>query len=75
MAAAAQLYIQSRYFLHLDDDKEKPKWRLASYLFTWFTLLIIVVGSLWVMNNLNYNMMMIPEEMTERMLEQNAKGF
>ena len=75
VAAAAQSYIQSRYFLHLDDDKEKPKWRLASYLFTWFTLLIIVVGSLWVMNNLNYNMMMSPEEMTERMLEQNAKGF
>lgn len=74
-AAAAQLYVQSRYFLHLDDDTQKPKWRLASYLFTWFTLLIIVVGSLWIMNNLNYNMMMSPEEMNEHMLEQNAKGF
>ncbi|MGE5298418.1 MAG: hypothetical protein ACM3KF_00060, partial [Acidobacteriota bacterium] len=59
----------------LDDDKEKPKWRLASYLFTWFTLLIIVVGSLWIMNNMNYNMMMSPEQMTDYMLKQNAKGF
>lgn len=75
VAAAGQLYIQSRYFLHLDDDKEKPKWRLASYLFTWLTLLIIVVGSIWVLNNMNYNMMMSPNEMTDYMLEQNGKGF
>ena len=73
--AALQLYIQSRYFLHLDDAKETPKWRLASYLFTWLTLLIVVVGSLWIMYNLNYNMMMDPAEMTEYMLEQNGKGF
>lgn len=73
--AAAQLYIQSKYFLHLDDDAERPKWRLVSYLFTWFTLLIIVVGSLWIMNNLNYNMMMSPEDMNSYMLKQNAKGF
>ena len=74
-AAALQLYIQSRYFLHLDDDGERPRWRLASYVFTWFTLLIVVVGSLWVMMNLNYNMMMSPKEMNEYMLKQNTKGF
>lgn len=75
IAAAAQLYIQSRYFLHLDDKKEVPRWRLASYLFTWLTLLIVVIGSLWIMHNLNYNMMMSPTEMTNYMLEQNGKGF
>lgn len=73
--AALQLYIQSRYFLHLDEPKETPKWRLASYVFTWFTLLIVVIGSLWIMHNLNYNMMMDSTEMTEYMLEQNGKGF
>lgn len=74
-AAAAQLYIQSRYFLHLDDKKEVPRWRLASYVFTWLTLLIVVVGSLWIMYNLNYNMGMSPSDMTNYMLEQNGKGF
>ena len=75
VAAALQLYIQSRYFLHLDDDHERPRWRLASYIFTWFTLLIVVIGSLWIMMNLNYNMMMSPKEMNEYMLKQNTKGF
>lgn len=74
-AAAAQLYIQSRYFLHLDDKTEVPRWRLVSYIFTWLTLLIVVVGSLWIMHNLNYNMMMSPNEMTEYILKQNSKGF
>lgn len=73
-AAALQLYIQSRYFLHLD-DKEVPRWRLLSYAFTWFTLLIIAVGSLWIMNHLNYNMGMSPEQMDQYMNSQSLKGF
>lgn len=75
VAAVAQLYIQSRYFLHLDDRADRPRWRLASYVFTWFTVLIVVVGSLWIMHNLDYNMMMSPSDMTNYMLEQNGKGF
>ena len=75
VAAAGQLYIQSRYFLHLDDKSEKPRWRLVSYVFTWTTLLIVVIGSLWIMMNLNYNMSMDSDEMTNYMLEQNGEGF
>lgn len=75
IAGAVQLYIQSRYFLHLDDTSDVPRWRLVSYVFTWLMLLIIVLGSLWVMNNLNYNMMMSPTDMTDYMLKQNANGF
>lgn len=74
LAAALQLYIQSRYFLHLD-DKEVPRWRLLSYAFTWFTLLIIAVGSIWIMNHLNYNMGMSPEQMDQYMNSQSLKGF
>lgn len=73
-AAALQLYIQSRYFLHLD-DKEVPRWRLWSYAFTWFTLLIIAVGSIWIMGHLNYNMGMSPEQMDQYMNSQSLKGF
>ena len=74
-AAAAQLYIQSRYFLHLDETSHTPRWKLASYLFTWLTLLIVVVGSLWVVYNMNYNMGMGPTEMLDYMMDQNSKGF
>jgi len=73
-AAALQFYIQSRYFLHLD-DKEAPRWRLLSYAFTWFTLLIIAVGSIWIMNHLNYNMGMSPDQMDQYMNSQSLKGF
>jgi cytochrome o ubiquinol oxidase operon protein cyoD len=74
LAALLQFLVQSKYFLHLSGD-EKPHWRTKSYLFTIFMLLIIVVGSLWIMMNLNYNMGMSPEKMTEFMHAQNKKGF
>lgn len=73
-AAAIQLYIQSRYFLHLD-DKETPRWRLMSYAFTWLTLLIIAVGSVWIMGHLNYNMGMSPAQVNKYMDDQSLKGF
>lgn len=75
LAAIAQLYIQSRYFLHLDQKSNLSRWQLKTYAFTWLTLLIVVIGSMWIMFNLDYNMMMSPAEMTDYMLEQNAKGF
>lgn len=74
-AAALQLYIQSRYFLHLDDRTEKPRWKLVSYAFTWLTLLIIAVGSVWIMGHLNYNMGMSPSQMDDYMKEQSLRGF
>lgn len=74
LAAAVQFLLQSKFFLHLSGD-EKPHWRTKSYIFTVVMLLVIVVGSLWIMMNLNYNMGMAPEEMTEFMQAQNKKGF
>jgi hypothetical protein len=38
-------------------------------------LVVIVAGSLWIMNNLNYNMMMTPEQMDAYMSKQREKGF
>jgi len=73
-AAALQLYVQSRYFLHLD-DKEQPRWKLMSYAFTWLTLLIIAVGSVWIMGHLNYNMGMSPSQVDNYMKDQSLRGF
>ena len=53
--AIAQLAVQSMFFLHLSGRRElRPT--IYSTLFTIATVLTIVIGSLWVMNNLNYQM-------------------
>ncbi len=72
--AIAQLIIQLVCFLHLGNEP-KPRWNLAVFLFMILIMTIVVGGSLWIMHNLNYNMMMTPEEMETFMLEQNKKGF
>lgn len=72
--AAVQLVVQLVFFLHLGLDA-KRRWNLAAFLFMGMVLLIIVVGSLWIMNNMNYNMMMTPEQMDQYMKQQSNKGF
>lgn len=56
LLAALQVALQTYYFLHIG-QKRTPKWNTASYLFTIMSVALIVLGSLWVMANLNYNMM------------------
>lgn len=74
LMACVQVIVQLYFFLHLADDR-RPSWRQYSLVFTVLILLIIVVGSLWIMWNLNYNMGMTPEQMNEYMIEQNKVGF
>ena len=63
--ALAQLLVQLIFFLHLLDES-KPRWNLVIFLSTISTILILVIGSLWIMSHLNYNMM--PSEMEEFLL-------
>lgn len=72
--AVLQLIVQLVFFLHLGSES-KPRWNLVMFLFMLLVLVIIVGGSLWIMANLNYNMMMTPEQMDEYMLKQSNKGF
>lgn len=72
--AAVQLIVQLVVFLHVG-FKRNDRWTLGSIIYMFIMVLIIVVASLWVMQNMNYNMHMTPEQMTEFMLEQNKKGF
>ena len=74
VAAILQLLVQSKFFLHLKSGKQGG-WKLYSYLFTWIMVIIVVVGSLWVMMNLNYNMHMTPKQMLEKIEKENSKGF
>jgi cytochrome o ubiquinol oxidase operon protein cyoD len=72
--AAVQLLVQLVFFLHLGKEKGS-RWNVASFYFMLLILVVIVGGSLWIMNGLNYNMTMSSKQMDEYMLKESAKGF
>lgn len=74
LLALIQTAVQLFAFMHVSEEK-KPRWERFSLMFAVLIMAIIVIGSLWVMLNLNYNMGMTPEQMEQYMLEQNKKGF
>lgn len=65
--AVVQLIVQLVFFLHLASGN---RWKVITFAFAVLVVLIVVVGSLWIMQNLDYNMMqMSPEEMNQYMSE------
>ena len=59
--AVVQLVIQAVFFLHIGRGS---RLKLVTFAFAILIVLIIVVGSIWIMNNLNYTMMrMSPDQM------------
>lgn len=73
--AAVQLVVQLVCFLHFGTKGEADsRWHQAAFYMMMIVLVIIVGGSLWIMANLNYNMMS-SHEMNERMLKESSKGF
>ena len=54
--ALAQLFVQLVFFLHLS-FKSSARWNLSVFLFTLIVVLILVLGSLWIMVNLDFFMM------------------
>lgn len=53
--ALSQLLVQLVFFLHLSEEK-KPRPHTLSFIFMSMVVLIIGLGSLWIMANLDYNM-------------------
>lgn len=56
LLAIAQLIVQLLFFFHLGKES-KPRLNTTSFLFMLMVVGIIAFGSLWIMYNLNYNMM------------------
>lgn len=54
-----QIFVHLRYFLHIDTAQEGG-WQLMSLCFTMVLLVIVLVGSIWVMEHLMMNMMYAP---------------
>lgn len=59
--AVSQFAVQLVFFLHLGAEA-RPRWRLAMFLTMVTIVLILVVGSLWIMGNLNSRMSMPEQE-------------
>lgn len=60
--AIAQLVVQLLFFFHLGKES-RPRLNTTSFLFMLMVVGIIAFGSLWIMYNLNYNMM--PDEVEQ----------
>lgn len=56
LLAVLQVVAQLVFFLHLGQE-EKPRWNSMAFWTMSMVVLFIVIGSIWVMNNLDYNMM------------------
>lgn len=72
MLAIAQLLVQLIFFMHLADESS-PRWKLGALLSAVGIILIVVVGSIWIMSHLNYNMMASPADMNAYI--QSQDGF
>lgn len=70
--AVVQLIVQLLFFLHLGSGKA-GRWRMGIFISTIALVLLIVIGSLWIMNHLNYNMMANPQQMQQYINDQ--QGF
>lgn len=62
--AIVQAIVQLLFFLHVGQEA-KPRWETFIFCFTVLILLIIIIGTLWIMNDLNERMM--PEMNKERL--------
>ena len=56
ITAVAQVIVQLVYFLHMNTSSEQ-RWNLIAFIYTILCIAVLLVGSVWIMNYLHYNMM------------------
>lgn len=57
ISAFAQFMVQVICFLRLNGSTPQSKVNVAAFVFTIIVAVVVIAGSLWIMVNLNYNMM------------------
>lgn len=57
VCAIAQLFVQLVFFLHMNTSSEQI-WNTSSAVFIVIIVAILIVGSIWIMEHLNHNMLM-----------------
>ncbi len=56
LCAVAQIMVQLVFFLHMNGSSEQG-WNTLSAAFVTILVAILIVGSIWIMNHLDHNMM------------------
>lgn len=64
--AIAQLYVQLVFFLHFNKE-QSPRWNIMMFLLAAWFVFAVVIGSIWIMANLDYNMQ--PDEADTYLIE------
>jgi cytochrome o ubiquinol oxidase subunit IV len=54
--ALVQIVVHLVFFLHMNTSSEQ-RWNVMAFGFTVLTVVILIVGSLWIMHNVSMNMM------------------
>jgi cytochrome o ubiquinol oxidase operon protein cyoD len=57
LCAVAQIMVQLVFFLHMNTSSEQI-WNSISAVFVVILVAILIVGSIWIMQHLNHNMLM-----------------
>ena len=70
--ALVQFVVQLVFFLHIGAET-KPRWRRLLLVLMIFFVMVVILGSIWVMYNLNYRMS--PEQMNTYMLHESSGGL
>lgn len=73
--AVLQLLVQLLFFLHMGQERG-PQWNLMTFLYAGMVVVIVVIGSIWIMYNLDNNMMhkMTPEQIDQSIIEDEGLG-
>lgn len=57
LCAIAQVFVQLVFFLHMNGGSDQT-WNTTSAVFIVLIVAIVVLGSIWIMQHLNHNMLM-----------------
>lgn len=68
--AVLQILVQITYFLHLNSEP-KPRWQSLAFKYMIVVVVIVVFGSIWIMNSLHYRMV-TGHEVGEHVMEEEA---
>jgi cytochrome o ubiquinol oxidase operon protein cyoD len=57
ITAIVQVLVQLIFFLHMNSSAEQ-RWNVIAFIYTILTIAVLLIGSVWVMNYLHFNMML-----------------
>lgn len=66
--ALVQFGVQIVFFLHIGEES-KPRWNLVSFLSMMLMIAILVIGSIWIMANLNYHHDLEPAKASSELIK------